>query len=153
MSTFKTPTKTAINRQIFNSKQNPVVEPCNQTHRQRITRGFNQTLVHLEKSRLPSTSTTRARIPQNARPSAACPSLGRRGNGNDDELVEIREKALVRVMETGRKKKRQKENEILKEKMMQQEKRSASQLKHSQKERQRAEIYSINRILKQRFDE
>lgn len=98
--------KTAINGQIFNSKQNPVVEPCNQTHRQRITRGFNQTLVHLERSRPPSTPTTRARIPQNARPSTACPSLGRRGNGNDDELVEIREKALVRVMEKRNGKKR-----------------------------------------------
>jgi hypothetical protein len=68
--------------------------------------------------------------------------LGRRGNGNDDKLVEIREMALVRVMEMRRKEKRQKEDEILKEKMMQQEKRSALQLKHSQKERQRAEIYA-----------
>lgn len=65
----------------------------------------------------------------------------------------LREKALLRVINTKRKEKQQKEKDIMKEKMMEEKRRCALQLKHSQKERQRAEIYAINRILKQKFDE
>ena len=87
------------------------------------------------------------------RPVTACPSLGRRRPANDDELIAIREQALLRVINTKRREKQRKEKELMNEKLQQEEKRIARQIKLSQKERQRSEIYAINQILKRKFDE
>lgn len=87
------------------------------------------------------------------RPATACPSSGRRRPANDDELMAIREQALLRVINTKRREKQRKEEEVMKEKVQQEEKRLSRQLKLSQKERLRSEIYAINQILKRQFDE
>jgi len=131
------------------------VETCSPKNKERITR-FPSRLEHESLhlgNRIFATPKPRAKTSQNARPSTAFPSLGRRGNVDNNELIALREKALLRVINTKRKEKQQKEKEIMKEKMMEEKRRCALQLKHSQKERQRAEIYAINRILKQKFDE
>jgi hypothetical protein len=133
---------------------NPAVETCSPKNKERNTRFPSSTdSLHLERNRIFTTPKPRAKTSQNARPSTAFPSLGRKGNVDNNELIALREKALLRVINTKRKEKQQKEKEIMKEKMMEEKRRCALQLKHSQKERQRAEIYAINRILKQKFDE
>lgn len=157
MSTFETPTKTkrsktAITGQIFNSNQESVVEPCNETHRRRITRGFNQALVHLERSRLPSTPTTRVRIHrmhvlrQHVR-------LGQKRQWQWWRIVRNQRKGTSQG--NGNEKKRE---TAKRERVSEGENDAARKMKCFTAEaftkgRQRAEIYAINRILKQRFDE
>jgi hypothetical protein len=117
--------------------------------KKRNTKAANRYFASTESSRDRGSKT------YNARPATACPSFQRRGHAqtNDDDLAALREKALLRVINSKRKEKQLREMESMKQKMLQEEKRISRQLKFSQKERERGEIYAINRILKRRFDE
>ena len=95
----------------------------------------------------------------NARPSTAAArpvtahNFPSRSQRNEEELTVIREKALLRVIHTKKREKQRREAELAKEKMIEEEKRIARQIKFIQKTRQRSEIYIINSILKKKFDE
>ncbi|KAL7489583.1 hypothetical protein ACHAW6_015587 [Cyclotella cf. meneghiniana] len=80
------------------------------------------------------------------RPNTATPSK------KDRDLTAVREKALLRVLRAKRKEKILKEAQT-KEEVAKEEKRIFRQLMLDQKQRQRGVIYTINGILRRKFEE